>query len=39
VHAVVLAPNGRRDDARREIEEVLLGKLLPEEEAGTTDLR
>ncbi|HZA38413.1 MAG TPA: hypothetical protein VE486_04675 [Candidatus Baltobacteraceae bacterium] len=39
VHAAVLAANGRRDDARHEIEQAPLDKLLPEEQAGTADLR
>jgi hypothetical protein len=39
VHAAVLASNDQRDDARREIEQVPLDKLLPEEQAGTADLR
>jgi hypothetical protein len=39
VHAAVLAANGRRNDARREIEQAPLDKLLPEEYASTADLR
>jgi hypothetical protein len=39
VHAAVLAANDRRDDARHEIEQAPLDKLLPEEQAGTADLR
>jgi hypothetical protein len=39
VHAAVLAANGRRNDARHEIEQAPLDKLLPEERAGTADLR
>src|ERR671919_1556363 len=39
VHAAVLAANGRRDDARREIEQAPLDQLLPEEQTGTADLR
>jgi tetratricopeptide (TPR) repeat protein len=39
VHAAVLAANGRRDDARHEIEQAPLDQLLPEEQAGTADLR
>jgi hypothetical protein len=39
VHAAVLAANDRRNDARQEIEQAPLDKLLPEEQAGTADLR
>jgi hypothetical protein len=39
VHAAVLAANDRRNDARHEIEQAPLDKLLPEEQAGTADLR
>jgi hypothetical protein len=39
VHAAVLAANDRRDDARHEIEQAPPDKLLPEEQAGTADLR
>jgi hypothetical protein len=39
VHAAVLAANDRRNDARHEIEQAPLDKLLPEERAGTADLR
>jgi hypothetical protein len=39
VHAAVLAANDRRSDARHEIEQAPLDKLLPEEQAGTADLR
>jgi hypothetical protein len=39
VHAAVLAANDRRNDARREIEQAPLDKLLPEEQASTADLR
>jgi tetratricopeptide (TPR) repeat protein len=39
VHAAVLAANDRRDDARHEIKQAPLDKLLPEEQAGTADLR
>ena len=33
VHAAVLAANGHRDDARRELEQVPRDRLLPEEQA------
>jgi hypothetical protein len=39
VHAAVLAANDRRNDARHEIEQAPLDKLLPEEQAGTAYLR
>jgi hypothetical protein len=39
VHAAVLAANDRRDDARSEIRQAPLDKLLPEEQAWTADLR
>ena len=39
VHAAVLSANDRRDDARAEIQQAPLDKLLPEEQAGTADLR
>ena len=39
VHAAVLAANDHRDDARIEIKQAPLEKLLPEEQAGTADLR
>lgn len=39
VHAAVLAANDRRNDARHEIEQAPLNKLLPEEQDGTADLR
>src|SRR6266700_601340 len=39
VHAAVLAANDRRDDARHEIEQAPLDKLLPEEQTGIADLR
>ena len=39
VHAAVLAANDRRDDARQEIQQASLDSLLPEEQAGTADLR
>ena len=39
VHAAVLAANDRRDDAREEIQHAPLDALLPEEQAGTADLR
>jgi hypothetical protein len=39
VHAAVLAANGRRDDARLEIAQAPLDKLLPEEQAATADFR
>ena len=39
VHAAVLAANDRRDDARQEIQQAPIDTLLPEEQAGTADLR
>jgi hypothetical protein len=39
VHATVLAANGRRDDARQEIQQAPINTLLPEEQAGTAHLR
>jgi tetratricopeptide (TPR) repeat protein len=39
VHAAVLAANDHRDDARKEIQQVHLDQLLPEEQAATADLR
>ncbi len=39
VHAAVLAANDRMDDARAEMKQVPVDKLLPEEQAGTADLR
>ena len=39
VHAAVLAANDRRDDARQEIQQASPDALLPEEQAGTADLR
>ena len=39
VHAAVLAANDRRDDARQEIQQAPPDTLLPEEHAGTADLR
>jgi hypothetical protein len=39
VHAAVLSANGQRDDARKEIQQAPLEKLLPEEQAGTANLR
>jgi hypothetical protein len=39
VHAAVLFANGRHDDARREIQQVPLEKLLPEEQVDTANLR
>lgn len=39
VHAAVLAANDHKDEARSEMKEVPLDKLLPEEQAGTADLR
>jgi len=39
VHAAVLFGNGNRDDALKEIAQVPLDRLLPEEIAGTADLR
>ncbi|MGZ5025459.1 MAG: hypothetical protein ACXWBS_11405, partial [Chthoniobacterales bacterium] len=39
VHAAVLNANGERDSARKEIAPVAVDRLLPEEQAGTADLR
>jgi hypothetical protein len=39
VHAAVLSANGRREDALKEIQQAPVEKLLPEEQAGTADLR
>jgi sirohydrochlorin ferrochelatase len=39
VHAAVLSANGHPDDARLEIKQAPLEKLLPEEQAGTANLR
>jgi hypothetical protein len=39
VHAAVLSANGQRDDALKEMAQVPVEKLLPEEQAGTADLR
>lgn len=39
VHAAVLFANGRADDARSEIQQAPLEKLLPEEQADTANLR
>jgi hypothetical protein len=39
VHAAVLAGNGHRDDALAEIKQAPPDRLLPEEQAGTADLR
>ena len=39
VHAAVLSANGQRDDALKEMALVPREKLLPEEQAGTADLR
>ncbi|HZE12306.1 MAG TPA: hypothetical protein VE086_00980 [Chthoniobacterales bacterium] len=39
VHAAVLFANGQRDDALKEIAQVPIDRLLPEEQAGTADLR
>jgi len=39
VHAAVLAANDRRDDARKQIQQAPLDQLLPEEQAGTANLR
>ncbi|MFL5238467.1 MAG: hypothetical protein ACJ8EL_12860 [Rhizomicrobium sp.] len=39
VHAAVLFANGQRDDALKEIAQVPIERLLPEEQAGTADLR
>jgi hypothetical protein len=37
--AAVLSANGRRDDARSDIQQATLDKLLPEGQAGTANLR
>ena len=39
VHAAVLSANGNKDDAWKEIQQAPIEKLLPEEQAGTSDLR
>ncbi|MEY2565381.1 MAG: hypothetical protein QOH88_3574 [Verrucomicrobiota bacterium] len=39
VHAAVLSANGNRDEALKEIALVPVERLLPEEQAGTADLR
>jgi hypothetical protein len=39
VHAAVLSANGQRDDAVKEIQQAPVEKLLPEEQAGTVNLR
>jgi hypothetical protein len=39
VHAAVLSANNHKDEGRAEMEQVPLDRLLPEEQAGTADLR